>query len=228
MIAATPADTPALELVAVQPRHDVEQWGAPLTFRVRRGAFVTLVTSPAHAASLCRLVLALDAPGAGTLTVLGQDPHGLPRAEVRRFRRRVGACLLPDGLMANITLRANVALPLVFGDGCSNREADARADDVLVHFALERWADHRPSDLAPDTRQVASLARAVAARPELLVLHDPLTSVSNADAVHLLTVCRDYATTVVAAVHGEDEAVCMMADHAAVWDARGYRELARA
>lgn len=228
MIAAAPGATLALDFLDVQPRDDIAAWGAPLTFQVRRGAFVTLVTSPGHAAALCRLVLALDAPGSGRLTVLGEDPQRLRRAEVRRFRRRVGACLLPDGLMANITLRANVALPLVFGDGCSNREAEARAEDVLVHFALERWADHRPSDLAPDTRQVASLARAVAARPELLVLHDPLTSVSNADAVHLLTVCRDYAATVVAAVHGEDEAVCLMADRAAVWDARGYRELARA
>lgn len=220
--------TPALELVDVVPHAAAEQWGAPLSLRVERGTFTTLVTTPSQAASLLRLILALEEPARGTLRVLGEAPHALRRAPLRRFRRRVGSCLLPDGLMANVTLRANVALPLVFGDGCATAEAEARADEVLAHFGLARWADHRPSDLAPDTRQVASLARAVAARPELLVLHDPLTSVSNADAVHLLTTCHEYAATVVAAVHGQDEAVCMMADSAVVWDATGCREIVRA
>jgi ABC-type ATPase involved in cell division len=219
--------TPALELSGVVPRDAADLWGAPLSFRVERGTFATLVTTPSQAAALMRLVLALDTPAQGSIRVLGEEPHRMGREPLRRFRRRVGSCLLPDGLMANITLRANVALPLVFGDGCSNREAEERAEDILSRFGLARWADHRPSDLAPDTRQVASLARAVSARPELLVLHDPLTSVSNAEAVNLLATCHVYATTVVAAVHGEDEAVCLMADSAVVWDTTGCREIAR-
>ena len=218
---------PALVLREVVSRASDDGWGAPLSVRVERGSFVTLVTTPTPAAGLMRLLLALDDPAGGTVEVLGETPHAMRRGALRRFRRRIGSCLLPDGLMANVTLRANVALPLVFGDGCSTAEAEARADEVLGQFGLRRWADHRPSDLAPDTRQVASLARAVSARPELLILHDPLTSVSNADAVHLLTTSHEYATTVVAAVHGEDEAVCLMADRAIVWDASGIRETAR-
>jgi ABC-type methionine transport system ATPase subunit len=218
----------AVELVDVQPAAITEGWGVPLSLRVDSGKFFTLVTSPAQAAALFRFLLGLDRPGCGTVRVLGEEPAGLRPAPLRRLRRRVGSCLLPDGLLANITLRANVALPLVFGDGCSNHQSLERADDILTHFGLARWADRRPSDLAPDTRQIASLARAVAARPELLLLHDPLTSVSNADAVHLLTLCRDFAETIVAAVHGEDEAVCMMADGCAVWTAQGVREIVRA
>ena len=54
-----------------------------------------------------------------------------------------------------------------------------------------------------------------------------MATVPNSDAVHLLTLARDYAETVIAAVHGEDEAVCMMADGCAVWSAQGIREIAR-
>lgn len=219
---------PALELIDVEPRFAGQAASAPLSLRVERGAFVTLVTSPTKAAALLRTLLGLQPPAAGTVRVLGVEPHTLARNPLRQYRRRVGSCLLPDGLIANTTLRANVALPLVFGDGWSNRDAEARADEVLTHFSLARWADRRPSDLAPDTRQVASLARAVAGRPEILMLHDPLTSVSSADAVHLLTLCQQYAPTVLAAVHGEDEAVCMMADASLLWDEHGHRELARA
>ena len=210
--------------------HDVRlpDQAVPISLDVAAGAFVTIVTSPAQGNTLFRVLLGLDTPAGGTVRVLGEEPATLSAQALRRFRRRVGSSLLPDGLMANITLRANVALPLVFGDGCSTDEAHARADEVLARFALRGWAERRPADLPPDKRQVAALARAVAARPELLLLHDPLTSVANSEAVRLMRLCREYATTIVAAVHDDDEAMCRMADAGAVWDDAGYREVVRA
>jgi putative ABC transport system ATP-binding protein len=219
--------TPAVELDGLRPRRTSSSWHEPVSLRVESGSFVTVVTTPLLAASLFRLALGLDTPYNGTIRVLGLEPHTLRRAELRRFRRRVGSALLPDGLMANITLRDNVMLPLVFGDGVSNTEARSRAEEVLAQFGLDEWAGHRPSDLSPDTRQIAGLARAVAARPDVLLLHDPLTSVPNLEAQRLLRICRQYAPTILAAVHGEEEAVCVMADAAMTWDAQGYRELAR-
>jgi ABC-type methionine transport system ATPase subunit len=218
----------AVELEELRPRRISSSWRAPVSLRVPTGSFVTLVTTPNQAASLFRLALGMDLPATGSIRMLGVEPHRLRRAELRRFRRRVGSCLLPDGLMANITVRANVVLPLVFGDGLSSSAANERAEEVLTRFDLQEWADRRPSDLSPDTRQVAALARAVAARPDILLLHDPLTSVPNIEAHRLLRICRDYAATILAAVHGEEEAVCTMADAAMAWDAQGYRELARA
>jgi ABC-type methionine transport system ATPase subunit len=220
--------TAAVELEELRPRRTSNSWRAPVSFRVPAGSFVTLVTTPTQAASLFRLALGLDAPSTGALRVLGEEPHRLRREPLRRFRRRIGSCLLPDGLMANITVRANVVLPLVFGDGVPSAQAHTRAEEILARFGLEEWADRRPSDLSPDTRQVAALARAVVARPELLLLHDPLTSVPNFEANRLLRICREYVATILAAVHGEEEAVCVMADAAMSWDAQGYRELARA
>jgi phospholipid/cholesterol/gamma-HCH transport system ATP-binding protein len=219
---------PALELRALRPQRALQSWRAPLSLQLSAGAFLTLVTSPSQAAALFRLILGLELPAAGAIRVLGVEPSGLSRDALRKFRRRIGSSLLPDGLMANITLRANVALPLIFGDGRTHHEAYDRADEVLTRFSLERWADRRPSDLPPDTRQVVALARAVAARPELLLLHDPLTSVGNSEAVRLMRICREYASTVVIAVHSDDEAVCLLADTNAVWDEHGYQEMSRA
>lgn len=218
----------ALEMEDVRPRFAPDPWKIPLSLRVPVGAFVTLVTSPARAASLFRLLLAFDEPVTGTVKVLGEEPHGMRRHALRSFRRHVGSSLLPDGLIANITLRANFVLPLIFGDGVSSHAANERVDEVLDQFGLSAVGDRRPPDLAPDTRQVAALARAVVSRPALLLLHDPLTSVNNHEALRLLKLSREYATTVVAAVHDQDEAVCQIADGAAVWDEQGYRELARA
>jgi ABC-type metal ion transport system, ATPase component len=219
--------THAVELQGLRPYRTSGGWHESMSLRVPPGAFITLVTTPTQAATLFRLALGLDRPATGTVRVLGEEPHLLRRHALRRFRRRVGSCLLPDGLMANITVRANVALPLIFGDGVSTREANTRADIVLEQLDLSEWADRRPSDLSSDTRQVAALARAIAGRPELLLIHDPLTSVPNHDARRLLKVCRAHATTILAAVHDEEDAVCTMADAAMTWDAQGYRELVR-
>jgi ABC-type methionine transport system ATPase subunit len=217
----------AVELEELRPRRTSYSWRSPVTLRVPAGSFVTVVTTPTQATALFRMALGLDMPATGAIRLLGLEPHLLRRADLRRFRRRIGSSLLPDGLMANVTVRANVMIPLVFGDGVPTSEAYQRAEEILTRFGLEDWADRRPSDLSPDTRQVAALARAVGARPDLLLLHDPLTSVPNHEAQRLLRICREYAGTILAAVHSEEEAVCTMADAAMVWDAQGQRELAR-
>ena len=218
----------ALELRALRPRRALHSWRAPLTMGVRSGSFVTLVTSPSQAAALFRLTLGIEEPAAGALRVFGVEPHRLSRAACRAMRRRIGSSLLPDGLMANITVRANVVLPLVYGDGLSSIDAHRRSEEILAHFTLDMWADHRPSDLPPDTRQVVALARAVAARPDLLLLHDPHTSLANSESLRLIRLCRTYAATIVVAVHDDDAPTCLLADTSAVWDEHGYRELALA
>lgn len=217
----------SLALDDAVPIRTTESWHAPVTLTIPSGAFVTIVTTPTIASSLFRMTLGLDR-AMGRLRVLGVEPHRLPRRELRAFRRRIGSSLLPDGLMANITLRTNLMVPLIYGDGMARDDAYERAGETLSRFGLSAWADLRPSDLPPDSRQVAALARAVVARPELLLLHDPLTSLSNSEALRLLVMCREFATTVIAAVHGEDEAVCELADVSATWDDAGYRELVRA
>lgn len=226
MIAA-PGIEMSIALDDAVPIHDTDAWRTPVTLTIPAGAFVTIVTSPTVASSLFRMSLGLD-HAMGRVRVLGVEPHRLARRELRAFRRRIGSSLLPDGLLANITLRTNLMVPLIYGDGMSRDDAFERAGDTLARFGLSAWIDRRPSDLPPDSRQVAALARAVVAKPELLLLHDPLTSLANSEAMRLLTLCREFATTIVAAVHGEDEVVCELADLCATWDEHGYREMARA
>ena len=217
----------SLALDAAMPLPTTDAWRTPVTFTIPSGAFVTIVTTPTLASSLFRMALGLD-PATGRVVVLGVEPHRLGRRELRTFRRRIGSSLLPDGLLANITLRTNLMVPLIYGDGMDRDDAFERAGATLEHFGLAAWVDRRPSDLPPDSRQVAARARAVVAKPELLLLHDPLTSLSNSEAMRLLVLCREYATTIVSAVHGDDEVVCELADLCATWDETGYREMVRA
>jgi ABC-type methionine transport system ATPase subunit len=214
--------TAALVFEEVWPYRGPQSWRQPLSLEVEARSHAAIVTDLNLATALFRLTLGLPSSASGSVRVLGTNPHALRRRELRALRRRVGSCLLPDGLMANVTLRANIVLPLLFGDGYSMQDAQARADEVLERFRLSAWADRRPAALPPATRQVAALARAVAGRPELLLLHDPLTLVPSSEALRLLAICRELTPTVVVALHDDDEVFCRTADLVIRWGDSGY------
>jgi energy-coupling factor transporter ATP-binding protein EcfA2 len=97
-----------------------------------------------------------------------------------------------------------------------------RAADALDECGALPWADLRPGDVPPDVRQRAAVARAVARRPRLLLLEDPVYTVPPDGARELLAACRRAARTVVAATHRRDSLVLEFADTAARWDAFGF------
>lgn len=152
------------------------------------------------------------------MEVLGVEPLKLSRAAVRRFRARLGVGLRPGGLTANQTLRMNVITPLLYSGLADIVEAHQRADEVLEACGLTRWAHVRPDDVPPDVRQAAVLARALARRPELLILEDPLSSVDSARVEDLINVCRATVPTILIATHRLDDALNSMADSTRSWN----------
>lgn len=197
---------------------DVE-WGpapAPLDLEVPAGAFHIVETAPARLGPLVRVCLGLRAPLAGTVQVLGQPLGQLCRGDFQRLRRRMGVGLRPGGLTSNLTIRMNVVTPLLYG-GADAPDPTLRADEVLEECGLTPWADRRPDDVPPDVRQGAVVARAIARRPELLVLEDPLSAVDAAQAERLLRVCRDSADTILVATRRASGALRQVADLRTVW-----------
>lgn len=197
---------------------DVE-WGpapAPLDFEVPAGAFHVLETGPARLGALVRVCLGLRAPLSGTVEVLGQPLDRLSREEFQRLRRRMGVGLRPGGLTSNLTIRMNIVTPLLY-NGPEERDPGERANEVLAECGLTHWADRRPDDVPPDVRQGAVVARAIARRPELLVLEDPLSAVDSEQAERLLRVCRESAGTILVATRRAGGALRQAADMRTVW-----------
>jgi ABC-type transporter Mla maintaining outer membrane lipid asymmetry ATPase subunit MlaF len=179
---------------------------APLVFEDvplnLRAATPCSLTVPAHhtiavlgddASGVDRLggyVLGLEAPPAGRVLVFDTDIGSLPDPERLAFRRRVGYLPAGDGLLQNLTLRDNIALPLRFGTAASSREIDGRVNVMVVAVRLGSAADRRPATANEEERRRAALARAIAFDPGLLVLEQPFDGVTARAAAELLEVAR--------------------------------------
>lgn len=139
---------------------------------------------------LGRFALGLDRPPAGRVLVLGLDLTDLPRRATLAFRRRVGYLPAGDGLLQNLTLYDNVALPLRFGSDRSEPDIDGRIRVMLTMLKLQHVAKLRPARVNDEERRRTALARALAFDPELVILEQPFDGLTTRAAAQLLEVAR--------------------------------------
>jgi ABC-type metal ion transport system, ATPase component len=213
-----------LALQDVRPFDAPEQWRHPLSLVVEERAFLVIRTVPALGSQLFRLALGAERPSTGSVRVLGEAPGDLSRNAIRSLRSRIGSVLIPDGLVGNMTVWRNLALPLIFASGMDEDEVERRIERVAEAFGLDDIRTRRPANLPADVRQIVALARAVVGNPSLLLLDDPLASVGTVETGRLIALCRHFAGTVIATTHRRNTVLYENADDVALWDESGYRE----
>ena len=173
-----------------------------VTLVISRGEFAFLMgENGAGKTTILRLISREEKPDAGIVLVAGGNTAELSGTALTRMRRRLGVVYQDTRLLPNSTVTENVALPLrVRGEG------GAALDDD-VHAVLERvsLADKRarfPAELSGGEQRKVAIARAVVARPEILLCDEPTESLSADRAEEivdlLLDINSDGVTTVVA------------------------------
>jgi len=165
--------------------------GPPLSLAIAPRQTVALLSGDAGGVGpLGGYVLGLERPPAGRVTVFGTAIADLPARERLAFRRRVGYLPAGDGLIQNLSLRDNVALPLRFGSTASPREIDGRVSVILAAVRLRDAADQRPAQVTDEERRRAAFARALAFDPTALVLERPFDGLTARVAAELLELAR--------------------------------------
>lgn len=134
--------------------------------------------------------LGLDRPPAGRVLAFDTEVATLPEPERLAFRRRVGYLPAGEGLLQNLSLRDNVALPLRFGSGASPKDIDGRVSVMLTAVRLAAVGQLRPAQANEEERRRAALARAMAFDPTLLVLEQPFDGLTARVASELLELAR--------------------------------------
>ncbi|MGH7538527.1 MAG: ATP-binding cassette domain-containing protein [Gemmatimonadales bacterium] len=134
--------------------------------------------------------MSLETPPLGRVQVFDTVVAELPGPARLAFRRRVGYLPAGDGLLQNLSLRDNIALPLRFGSDASPREIDGRVNIILVAVRLANVADRRPAQVNEEDCRRAALARAIAFDPTLLVLEQPFDGLTARTSAELLEVAR--------------------------------------
>jgi NitT/TauT family transport system ATP-binding protein len=164
----------------------------PLDLAVEKGEFLSLLGPSGCGKSTCLRVLAeLLTPSAGTL----RWPQGKPT---------IGFVFQDPTLMPWATSRDNVRLPLDLA-AVPREEANARAEAALARVGLaEFWRVH-PRALSGGMRMRVSIARALAARPQLLLMDEPFAALDeiSREALNedLLRLWREDGLTIVFVTH---------------------------
>lgn len=179
------SSAPALEMqdVTVTSLRDPSQVVlAEVTFQVQQGEYWAIAGLLRSGKSdLITTAAGLMRPRRGIVRMFGRERGVGFENEWTATRRRVGLVFDGGQLLHDLTLRENIALPLHYHEP-PHRPADESRLEALSAFAdLEPWMNKRPSEINRNWQQRIGLARALALKPELLLLDSPLTSLDPWD-----------------------------------------------
>lgn len=175
-----------------------------VSFAVRPGDFYFL-TGPSGAgkSSLLKLLFLALMPTRGSLHIFGEDVGALSRSKLPSIRRRIGVVFQEFRLLEHLSTYDNVALPLrVAGKSESSYRRDVM--DLLDWVGLAQKSSDLPPVLSGGEKQRAAIARAVIAKPQLLLADEPTGNVDPALAkrlLHLFLELNRLGTTMLIATH---------------------------
>jgi putative ABC transport system ATP-binding protein/lipoprotein-releasing system ATP-binding protein len=133
-----------------------------------------------------------------------------PRETLRPWK--IGFVAQEQSLMTSLNVRENIELPMLFM-GSGQKEAEARAEDILERLNLSEIADKLPDELSGGQMKRAASARALASRPKLILADEPTGQLDHATARQFLDVLFAWITdtdiAVVMTTHDREVAGCM-------------------
>ncbi|MFN0057983.1 MAG: ABC transporter ATP-binding protein [Planctomycetota bacterium] len=145
-----------------------------LDLTIQAGETFVLLGRSGIGKSVClRHIVGLLRADAGRVLVFDKDVTKLKEREMNAHRRRLGY-LFQDGALINwLTIEDNVALPLRERGKQGRDEALARTRECLALVELEAHAHKFPKEISGGMRKRAGLARALVARPEVVLYDEP-------------------------------------------------------
>lgn len=162
-----------------------------LSLSVPRGEIHGIVgPSGAGKSTLVRCVTLLERPTSGRVVVDGVDLTALDERELRDARRRIGMVFQNVNLLDSRTIAANVSYPLEVA-GVAKAQRRERVAELLDIVGLGDRAKAHPAQLSGGQRQRIGIARALAARPDVLLCDEPTSALDPTTTRSILSLIRD-------------------------------------
>ena len=146
---------------------------------------IVLGASGAGKSTILRLILGLLKPDSGRIWVHGTRVDGLSEQELMAVRADLGMVFQEGALFDSLTVRENVGYRLYEQTRQPVEEVDRRVAEVLGFVGLAEYGDRMPSELSGGQRRRVAIARAMTARPKILLYDEPTTGL---DPITSLTI----------------------------------------
>ncbi|MBV8976419.1 MAG: cell division ATP-binding protein FtsE [Alphaproteobacteria bacterium] len=175
-----------------------------VTFVLEAGSFTFLTgLSGAGKTTLLKLIDMTEPPSRGLVTLFGNDLSVTKRSAFPALRRRIGVVFQDFRLLPHLSAFDNVALPLRIA---GKRENDYVQDveELLSWVGLGERMQAKPATLSGGEQQRIAIARAVVARPDLLIADEPTGNVDSEIGQRLIRLFAELnrlGTTVLIATH---------------------------
>jgi phospholipid/cholesterol/gamma-HCH transport system ATP-binding protein len=160
-----------------------------ISFTVQRGE-TRIILGPAGGGKsvLMKLANGLIRPDSGTIRIFGEDITRMRETDLFKLRERIGMVFQESALFDSLSVEDNVAYRL-HEDRVPEEEAHKRVVEALQFVELENTIAKFPSELSGGMRRRVSIARAIIAKPDLILYDsptgglDPITSTTIIDLV---------------------------------------------
>ena len=187
------------------------------SFQLQRGENkILLGVSGSGKSTILKLALGLIKPDQGHIFVLGHDVARMTEEDLFGVRRNVGMVFQESALFDSLTVRENVSYPLGEERDISEAEIENRVREALRFVELEDTLDMMPAELSGGMRRRVAIARAIVARPEVLLYDSPtggLDPITSTTIVELIAKQRDvYQSSSLMVTHRLQDA-CLLATH---------------
>ena len=191
-----------------------------VSFALPKGT-MTILLGPSGAGKsvILKLILGLLRPDEGRIFVNGERIDTMTEHDLFRVRADIGMLFQEGALFDSLTVAENVGYRLTEEMHTSEADARARVEEVLSFVGLGEYVDRMPSDLSGGQRRRVAIARAMAAKPGLLLLDDPtmgLDPITAATIDDQIVKLRDLEHVTAIAVTHQIRDAFYIASHAAV------------
>jgi putative ABC transport system ATP-binding protein len=168
---------------------------------------IVIMTGPSGSGktTLLTLIGCLRSVQAGNLKILGHELSGASKSRMVDIRRNIGYIFQAHNLLHSLTAKQNVQMSLELHTHLSAKEAQSKAEEMLVQVGLGDRLHYYPDSLSGGQKQRVAIARALASHPKLVLADEPTAALdkqSGRDVVELMQrLAKEQDSTILLVTH---------------------------